>query len=204
MAEDRRVRKSKTAIKQAFIQLLSEKNIEHITIQQISDLADVNRGTFYLNFEDKYVLLEEMENEKIVEIKSYLDISQLDLSNKTVEEFMQEFSNLVIKKVLEHINENLAFYQVILGMGRKSMIEEQIFGMINKNITYLIGDNETVFGIPIDYYLSYVSGSMFSMITYWVNDSDRVSVDDLVQYVLKIATTGPLSILKQLVDERGN
>ncbi|RIO05573.1 TetR/AcrR family transcriptional regulator, partial [Mammaliicoccus sciuri] len=54
MAEDRRVRKSKRAIKQAFIQLLKENNLDRITIQQISDLADVNRGTFYLNYEEKY------------------------------------------------------------------------------------------------------------------------------------------------------
>lgn len=68
MAEDRRVRKSKRAIKQAFIQLLKENNLDRITIQQISDLADVNRGTFYLNYEDKYALLDEMENEQIEKI----------------------------------------------------------------------------------------------------------------------------------------
>ena len=56
MPEDRRVRKTKTAIKNAFIQLLEEKDLEKITIQNITQLADVNRGTFYLHYEDKYIL----------------------------------------------------------------------------------------------------------------------------------------------------
>ncbi|WP_246566965.1 TetR/AcrR family transcriptional regulator [Mammaliicoccus lentus] len=69
MAEDRRVRKSKAAIKKAFIQLLEDSQIERITIRQISDKADINRGTFYLNYDDKYALLEEMEDEQIADLK---------------------------------------------------------------------------------------------------------------------------------------
>lgn len=74
MAEDRRVRKSKAAIKKAFIQLLEDSQIERITIRQISDKADINRGTFYLNYDDKYALLEEMEDEQIADLKKLVDI----------------------------------------------------------------------------------------------------------------------------------
>lgn len=51
MIEDRRVRKTKQAIKNAFIQLLNKKDLEKITIQDITELADINRGTFYLHYE---------------------------------------------------------------------------------------------------------------------------------------------------------
>ncbi len=60
LKEDRRVRKTKSAIKHAFIQLLKEQNIENITVQDIADKADINRGTFYLHYEDKYLLLTDM------------------------------------------------------------------------------------------------------------------------------------------------
>lgn len=202
MAEDRRVRKSKTAIKNAFIQLLKEKNIERITIQEISDLADVNRGTFYLNYVDKYALLEEMENEQIAEIKSFVDIRNINLSNRTGEAFIEEFSNNVIKKVITHISNNLEFYQVILNLERKSQIEEQLADIVRSNLTYLIEDKHDVFGIPINYYLSYVTGSMISMIKYWVSDDQRVSIDEFVQYIATIASNGPLSIMRRMVDQK--
>ncbi|WP_204254219.1 TetR/AcrR family transcriptional regulator [Mammaliicoccus sciuri] len=201
MAEDRRVRKSKRAIKQAFIELLTENNLDRITIQQISDLADVNRGTFYLNYEDKYALLDEMENEQIEEIKGFVDIRKMDLSTKTSDRFIEDFANKIIKNVITHIEHNIEFYQVILNLERKSQIEEQLAEIVRSNIKHLIGDKDDIFGIPEDYYLSYVVGSMMSMIKYWVSDENRVSVEELVNYVSTIASTGPLSIMKRMIDE---
>ncbi|KTT84218.1 TetR/AcrR family transcriptional regulator [Mammaliicoccus sciuri] len=201
MAEDRRVRKSKRAIKQAFIELLTENNLDRITIQQISDLADVNRGTFYLNYEDKYALLDEMENEQIEEIKGFVDIRKMDLSTKTSDRFIEDFANKVIKNVITHIEHNIEFYQVILNLERKSQIEEQLAEIVRSNIKHLIGDKDDIFGIPENYYLSYVVGSMMSMIKYWVSDENRVSVEELVNYVSTIASTGPLSIMKRMIDE---
>lgn len=201
MAEDRRVRKSKRAIKQAFIQLLKENNLDRITIQQISDLADVNRGTFYLNYEDKYALLDEMENEQIEKIKGFVDIRKMDLSTKTSDRFIEDFANKIIKNVITHIEHNIEFYQVILNLERKSQIEEQLADIVRSNIKHLIGNKDNVFGIPENYYLSYVVGSMMSMIKYWVSDENRVSVEELVNYVSTIASIGPLSIMKRMVDE---
>ena len=62
MKEDRRIRKTKSSIKKAFTQLLKEKKLDKITIRDITTQADVNRGTFYLHYEDKYILLNDMED----------------------------------------------------------------------------------------------------------------------------------------------
>ena len=202
MAEDRRVRKSKAAIKKAFIQLLEDSQIERITIRQISDKADINRGTFYLNYDDKYALLEEMEDEQIADLKKLVDIRKVNLAQKTAEEFIEIFSNEVIKKVIIHISENIEFYHAILNLDRTSKIEERITDMILSNINYLIGENNTVYGVPDDYYLRYVSGALMSIVKYWVHDENRVSIEELVQYIVTISTRGPLSILKQLIDSK--
>ena len=202
MAEDRRVRKSKAAIKKAFIQLLEDSQIERITIRQISDKADINRGTFYLNYDDKYALLEEMEDEQIADLKKLVDIRKVNLAQKTAEEFIEIFSNEVIKKVIIHISENIEFYHAILNLDRTSKIEERITDMILSNINYLIGENNTVYGVPDDYYLRYVSGALMSMVKYWVHDENRVSIEELVQYIVTISTRGPLSILTQLIDSK--
>lgn len=46
MTIDRRIRKSQVAMRNAFIELLHQHQLEEITVQQIADLADVNRSTF--------------------------------------------------------------------------------------------------------------------------------------------------------------
>ena len=57
---DRRVVKTLDAIKKAILELMNEKNFDDITIQDISDRANVNRSTVYLHYLDKYDLLDKL------------------------------------------------------------------------------------------------------------------------------------------------
>lgn len=63
--KDRRILKSQEAIKNAFIELMSEKNFDQITIQNISDRANVGRRTIYHHYMDKYDLLDKIIEEHI-------------------------------------------------------------------------------------------------------------------------------------------
>ena len=53
------------AIKAALIQLLNKKEFNAVKVSEICELADINRGTFYLNYLDKYDLLEKIIHEQI-------------------------------------------------------------------------------------------------------------------------------------------
>ena len=57
---DRRISKTKKAIFQAFLQLLNDKGYESTTVQDIIELADVGRSTFYCHYESKELLLDEL------------------------------------------------------------------------------------------------------------------------------------------------
>lgn len=62
---DRRILKTQEALKKAIIDLMAEKNFDDITVQDLSDRANVSRGTIYLHYMDKY---EEFRNEVNVTI----------------------------------------------------------------------------------------------------------------------------------------
>ncbi|HSU78796.1 MAG TPA: TetR/AcrR family transcriptional regulator [Candidatus Angelobacter sp.] len=66
---DRRILKSQEAIKNAVIELMSEKSFDDITIQEIADRANVNRATIYLHYLDKYDLLDKLIDEHINKLK---------------------------------------------------------------------------------------------------------------------------------------
>lgn len=70
---DRRIRKSQEAIKVAVIGLMIEKNFDQITIQDISDRADVSRRTIYLHYMDKFDLLDKLIEEHIDEMRELCD-----------------------------------------------------------------------------------------------------------------------------------
>lgn len=60
--EDHRTRLTKTMITEAMTSLLKEKPIQEITVKELCERADINRGTFYLHYHDIYDLLEQIEN----------------------------------------------------------------------------------------------------------------------------------------------
>jgi len=56
---DPRVKRTRGLIQQSFMELLAEKGFRAVTVQDITERAEVNRTTFYAHFPDKYSLLEE-------------------------------------------------------------------------------------------------------------------------------------------------
>lgn len=59
---------SKDSIVNAFIQLLSKKSFEKITIKDITDIANINRATFYAHYDDKYQLFDEILQNRATEL----------------------------------------------------------------------------------------------------------------------------------------
>jgi len=55
---DPRVKRTRSLILHSFDDLLAEKNFESISVQDVTDKAQINRATFYAHFQDKYALLD--------------------------------------------------------------------------------------------------------------------------------------------------
>ena len=55
---DPRVKRTRALIQQAFMDLLKEKGFQGITVQDVTQKAEINRATFYAHFPDKFALLE--------------------------------------------------------------------------------------------------------------------------------------------------
>jgi len=72
MKEDRRVRKTKKALREGLAELLMEKNIQNITVRELTDKADVHRSTFYANFNDIFDLYNQVEDVMIQELRDIL------------------------------------------------------------------------------------------------------------------------------------
>lgn len=56
---------TKTRIMNAFIYLLNEKSMDHLTVKDVIETAEVNRNTFYYHFEDIYDLLHQVLLKKL-------------------------------------------------------------------------------------------------------------------------------------------
>ena len=75
---DRRIRKTKNALKDGLIELMLEKSINDITVRELTEKVDLNRGTFYLHYKDIFDLLEKIEEELFEEFNKIMDAHSPD------------------------------------------------------------------------------------------------------------------------------
>ena len=72
MKTDARVRYTRKIIQETFLDLLKDKPVSKITVKEICDKAEINRGTFYKHYQDCYDLLKTIEAEGIQEFEKML------------------------------------------------------------------------------------------------------------------------------------
>jgi AcrR family transcriptional regulator len=95
---DRRALKTQKAIRGAFLNLLKKKSINKITVAEISQLADLGRGTFYLHYKDIFDLFEQIENDLFSEIEQLIEAS---CSNNTPESLLN-FSHTITEYIMNN------------------------------------------------------------------------------------------------------
>ena len=136
-----------------------------------------------------------MEDEYITHLSEKLNFDYLLKQYDSTEAFAKEFTSSILKNIMSYIENNIDFYKVILNLERKSQIENKISQLMFNNMQTHITSENQIAGIPIDYFHSYVSGATISFIKHWVQDDNRMSVDDLSDILFKIIFNGPLRLM---------
>lgn len=70
---DLRIKKTKAAVRAAFLELRKKKPVEKISVTELARLAGINKATFYLHYPDIYSLADEIEDETIDDILSKIE-----------------------------------------------------------------------------------------------------------------------------------
>ena len=60
---DLRTERTKRSIANAYLELRKQKPIEKITVKELSEVAFINKATFYTHYSDIYDLADQLENE---------------------------------------------------------------------------------------------------------------------------------------------
>lgn len=157
-----------------------------ICTKDITESADINRGTFYLHYLDKYDLLEQIEDEYIERLSQSLDYDLFLTPHIDAETFAREFATKILRNILYYIGDNLEFYRVVLNIGHTTRIEEKIRETMFKNMDKHITQQDMISGVPKSYFHSYVAGATISFIKHWVQDDNPPSADLVVDYLFKI------------------
>ena len=70
---DRRVRKTRALLLQGLVKMLETHDIQDISVKELTELVDINRGTFYLHYDDIYETLNKIEDEMFLEFNEIME-----------------------------------------------------------------------------------------------------------------------------------
>ena len=197
---DERVIKTKKLIKTALSELIQEKGFEHVSITDLTQRANINRGTFYLHYQDKYDLLEKFENEVLDDINT--NAENFIKSIKDIDFLGEDFSNEIkpfINKVFTYIKENYIIMKVILGPKSDMRFQNKIKKALNILLTEKGWDNyfdsQNTF-VSKNYFISYLVSAHIGVIRQWIDSGMNESAENMAEMISKMFFLGPFNSIK--------
>lgn len=180
---DRRVRKTKKQLRQGLTKLLGEKGIKDITVRELSDLVDINRGTFYLHYKDVFDMVEQIENEMFENFRSVLDEHPAKaLKGKPLPmivdifRFIRENSDMC--RVLISKNGDMSFVNRL-----KELVRERC---LNDWMEIFNTDKSQNFG----YYCSFIVSGCIGLLQSWLETGLRESPEYMADLAERMIMTG--------------
>ena len=173
---DRRVKKTKKALLNSLTKLMSEKKLNNITIKELTDLADVNRSTFYLYYKDIFDMVEQIESEMIENItKAFKKISKTE----NIYTDMLSFYTYLF----ENVQENAEMCKILLGPdGNYGFIEKIKKIMLKTKPPF----DESAHKIKIHYLRPYFILGCIGILQQWIKDDFNISPKELAALTVEI------------------
>ncbi|UPK44878.1 TetR/AcrR family transcriptional regulator [Paenibacillus pabuli] len=188
---DRRIKKSKAALKDALIQLMQKQSFKEISITDIVQLADLNRGTFYRHYQYKEDLFNEMIDDVIKDLvfsyrKPYLDKEIFEVSHMP--------SSAI--KIFEHVHQHAQFYTLVVKSEASSNFQQMICDVLRD---LALQDLNEIFPSHINRELlaSYQSHAIFGMVIEWIRQEFKHSPAYMADELFKIINFKPGNMVVQ-------
>lgn len=197
---DRRIQRTRQALQSALLELTKEKAFDDISVEEITERANVGRATFYLHYTDKEDLLlqhfSEMADD-MVQLVSQIPFSDwLPKSESLKGSFNDDEPLLPLVMVFQHIYDYSDFYKVLLKSENSSRIVERIRMISSENIvkfaqTKIQNDPIPVlFEVPIEFFASFFSGALLSSLIWWLEEDMKHSPEDVARMFRRLFFRG--------------
>lgn len=172
---DPRVKRTRSLILQSFQQLLAEKNFESISVQDVTDKAQINRATFYAHFQDKYALLDYSITQLF---RQEIEKRMLDACHYTPENLRSLI--LVVCEFLSRLHSECA--------QPHQQFESLVEGTIKKQIFELLAHwlEQSKSRIPTEISATVATWAIYGLASFYSHSKKRPALETFVEEALPL------------------
>lgn len=176
----------KKLLTQALTQLLQEKQINEITVKELTDLADMNRGTFYLYYKDMFDMLEKIEDGMFEALDAIISLHEHDdVSQQT---------KPILLDLFDFIEENQEMCRVLLSPHGDMNFLHRLNEVVREKCLKAWPEIRKEKGeADFDYHYSFVVFGCAGIIRAWVNRNCSESAEKMAEMAYGMILRGSLS-----------
>ena len=172
---DPRVKRTRSLILQAFEQLLAEKGFESISVQDVTNTAEINRATFYKHFVDKYALLDYTIKELF---KKEIEKRTLDACHYTPENLRSLI--LAVCEFLSRLHNECAQPHQQFESLVEGTIKKQIFALLSHWL------EQSKSRIPIEIPATVATWAIYGLASFYSHSKKRPALEKFVEEALPL------------------
>ncbi len=172
--------RSRHLIKQAYGELLNEKDPSKISVTDIVERANISRGTFYAHYLDVYDLSMAIQN-NVLETLDFA-IKQIGLKNMIAD------PTAAVKMGMAFLEKNKDYYALFVNSSRGDMLISRVIGFLEDHITPFIDENVTdpMQLEQVKLFLSYTVGAFKSVILSWFSGELHLTAEECADQMMRI------------------
>lgn len=181
--DDRRTIRTKRDLANALFELLQEKNLDDITVQDITDRALISKTTFYNNFNDKSELLTFLLRRSIDDV-----LEKIELSNRDINPV--DFLNEVISHVVDFLIETALPFKKMIAHDKSGVLYYSLTAMIEGVFTSIVEQNELkIFKnhLENDTAIYYYAGAFANLIYKKIANTVNVDRNKLIKEIYNVS-----------------
>jgi AcrR family transcriptional regulator len=176
-------------LKQGLLDLLANKPINQITIQEICMLADVNRGTFYKHYNDQYDLLDKIQCDLDSEIREKLE-NRLEKSSSSAE---------IIVEIMRCIAAQSALCKVLCSeYGDGEFLKKLMYNAHDQFIEEWKTKLKQAEIKQLDRFYTYTANGIVAVAQEWLQSGMHESPEEIASFIEKAANYGLSSFVNNI------
>ena len=192
MRPDRRISRTRRQLRDALLGLIVEKGYDAVTVEDITQRADLGRTTFYLHFHDKEELLLKSLESVAEELKTQIGVAA-----------WQETGGIdparAILTVFQHAGENAALYRIILNGGAAIQAMDRLNSVVMQTAQVFFEMYEKArgnpFGVSPEVLAAYFSTSLLSFVTWWLRRGTPETPEEVSAIFTRLNFRGMVDVL---------
>ena len=194
ITDDRRVQRTKRTLRRALAELMVEKKgIDNVTVGELTERADLNRGTFYAHYSDKNDLLHACEDEflaQVVELQGCL--AKVTLAEAVDAAFRGKPLPFAVS-LYDFLRENGAFLSALIGPYGDASFQIRLRDTVASYLVEsVLADSYRANMTPItEYYIAYYASAQLGVIQHWLERGMQESSEEMARVVLAIMFMQP-------------